>query len=278
MTNTSRILAGLVAATCLGVSGNAFCAPARSLFTVQARGLRVVGEGVGGRFHNAVRPFNWSQGTSVALLIRRAEGGIIGIDRDASTITRFQDSTGTDLLKQPEKKGAAMMVSGRGGYGMMPRITKDRSAAIIKLNGPAVPAKGATAVKAQGTIVLVCANSKKHFTQPIKLKVGSKVTVGPVPLEITKVAKPRWGNAAMAVTFTATQPLDAIAGISFSSHGQKIETRDGGQSSMKAFNTIKVEKTINFAKKIDAATIGIEAWQDIKRVKVPFDLTIGVGL
>ena len=269
---------GLLAATCLGFIGSPFCALAQSGVTVEARGLRIVGAGVGDDFQDSVRPFNWNEGTSVALLIRRAEGGITKIDRDASSVTVFQDNTGTDLLKQPEQNGGKTMFSSQGGIGMMPQLKKDGTAAMVELEGPGLPARGATTLKAQGTIALVCASTKKQFTQEIELKVGSKVTVGPVPLEITKVGKPDWGNAAMAVTLTATQPLDAIAAIGFSSQGAKIETHDGGQSSMKAFNQLKVEKTINFDKKVDSATIEIDAWQDLKHIKVPFDLTIGVGL
>lgn len=268
----------LVAAICLGCAGWPYCSVAQPAVTVEVRGLRIVGAGEGDDFQDSVRPFNWSQGISVALLVRRPEGGIIDIDEDASTVTRFEDNTGTDLLKKPEQKGGKRMFSSTGGFGMMPAIKKDGRAAMVELNGPGLPGKGATKVKAQGTILLVCANSKKRFTQAIELKVGSKVTVGPVPLEITKVGKPDWGKAAMSVTFTATQQLDAIAGISFSSGGANIETRDGGHTSLRAFNTVKVEKTINFEKKIDAATIEIDAWQDLKRIKVPFNLRVGIGL
>lgn len=278
MNDTYRITIRLVAALCLGSAGWPCCSIAQPAVTVEARGLRVVGAGEGDDFQDSVRPFNWSQGTSLALLVWRPEGGIIDIDEDASTVTRFEDNAGTDLLKKPEQKGRKRMFSAAGGFGMMPQIKKDGTAAIVELNGPALPAKGATTLKARGTILLVCASSKKRFTQEIELKVGSKVTVGPVPLEITRVGKPNWGNAAMSVTFTATQQLDAIAGISFSSGGATIETRDGGHSTMRAFNTVKVEKTINFTKKIDAATIEIDAWQDTKRIEVPFNLTIGVGL
>lgn len=278
MNTTSRIIVPLVAALSITIAGWPFCSVAQSVATAEARGIRIVGAGEGADFQDYVRPFNWGEGTSVALLVRRAEGGIIDIDRDDSTVTRFEDSTGTDLLKKPKQRSTKMMFTSQSGFGSMPDIKKDGTAAMLELSGPGLPAKEATELKVQGTVSLVCANTKKRFTQELELKVGSKVTVGPVPLEITKVGKPDWGDAAMAVTFKATQKLDGIAGISFSSQGQKIETKDGGYTSMQSFNIIKVEKTINFPRKVVAATIEIEAWQDMKHLEVPFNLTVGLGL
>lgn len=270
------IIVRLVAAFGIGFAG--WPSLAQSAGTVEARGIRVVGPGEGVEFQDSVRPFNWSEGISVALLVRHPEGGIIDIDREASTVTRFEDDKGTDLLKQPEQKKEKTMFSRQSPFSMMPQVKQDGTVALVELEGPSRPVKEATRVKAQGTILLVCAKTKQRSTQELKLEVGSKVTVGPVPLEITKVGKPDWGDAALAVTFKAAQTLDAIAGISFSSQGTAIQTRDGGTTSMQAFNRITVEKTINFEKKVDAATIEIEAWQDMKRVEVPFDLTVGLGL
>jgi len=279
MNHSLRILFGLATAITLGFAGwplgsNA----AESAATVEACGIRVTGPVVGDDFQDSVRPFNMFEGTTVALLVRRPAGGIIEMDRDASKVTRFEDNTGKDLLKKPESKGGRTRFSGEGGFGMMPDIKKDGTVAMLELDAPGLPAKAATSLKAQGTIQLLCASTKKRFKQDIEFKVGSKVTVGPVPLEITKVGKPDWGDAALAVTFAANQELDAIAGISFSSGNTKLETRDAGRMSTKAFDKVRVEVTINFEQKVDAATIEIDAWQDLKRVALPFDLTIGLGL
>jgi len=278
MNRTCQVIVRVLATYSLGLIGLPLGLMAQSGVSVEARGIRVVGAGAGDDSQDSVRPFNWSEGTTVALLLQRAEGGIIDIDRDASSVTSFEDNVGTDLLKESKQGDDRAMFSSQSGFGSMPQINKDSTAAMLELSGPRVPAKGATALKVEGVVMLVCASTKEHFTQALDLKVGSRVTVGPVPLEITKVGKPDWGDAALAVTFTATQRLDTIARMSFALEGESVETRDAGQTSMQAFGTVKVEKTVNFDDKIDAATIELDAWTDLRRVKVPFEVTIGLGL
>lgn len=271
------LLLTVTAISSIGLAGCLETLGAVSKTTIESRGIRIVGAGEGTDFNDSVRPFNWHEGTSVALLIRRPEGNIIDIDRDASKVTRFVDSAGTDLLKKEKKEGKSALFNMHNTFGMMPQIKKDGRAAMIELGAPRIPVKGATGLEAVGSLKLVCASTKKVFKQAIDLKVGTKVSVGPVPFEIIKIGKPQWGNAAMAVTFKATKPLDSIHEIRFSSNGKEIETKSGGQSSMEAFGVLKIEKTINFVAKADAATIEISAWQDMKRVDVPFDLKLGLG-
>ncbi len=247
--------------------------------SVQVRGLRIVGPGMG-KDNQELRPFNWTEGTDLAVLVVKPGGGLISFDDDKSTLKAFIDNKGTNLLEKKKSGSGSSFSFGRAGFEHSPSFSKDRTACLIEIQGKRVPAKGATAIMATGTLVFNCGSKTKTFTQKdLSFKKGTKVKAGPVQFTIKEVGKPQWGDAAMAVTFEAKQDISAIKEISFlDAQGKKIPAERGGSSTTRFGGSVTIEKAYNFKTKREGATVVITCWTDMKAVSVPFKIQTSVGL
>jgi len=262
------------------VSGLAWGQEAAQTPKVEVRGVRIVGDGYGEGMEG-IRPFNWSKGTTIVLLVSKPDGGIVEVSE--AKATTFVDDKGTNLAA-PQTRGGFMM-SGGG----MSQISDDGKACMAEINADRVPAKGATLISAKGTILLKCGSKKETVEQKnVALKQGTAITAGPFNLKITKTGEPEmmfgWGGDdenkdAWQVTLQAKQDLSNVAEINFlDAAGKEIEVSDGGTSSMSFGNSVTVDKSFILPKQMDPATIAITYWADLKEVKVPFDLKATVGL
>jgi hypothetical protein len=217
--------------------------------------------------------FNWEEGVVLRLQFTTPDGTIVEMDRDASTIASFKDDKGTDLLggKKADDFGV--------GFEMMPSYSKDRKMCAVNLHAPTLPAKSATAVLLKGEAAIsVAAGTKDVTVDNVALTTGTKLTLADVPLEISKVGKPDFGDGT-AVTLSANQPLTAIAEITFiGPDGKKIDVRDGGTSSMSFMGKTRVERSYVFKTLPASAKVTAKVWTDLKTQKVPLDLKVGIGL
>lgn len=238
--------------------------------TVRAHGLRVVAKAYGDEWRG-LRAFNWSPGTAVALLVHHPQGGIIDMDEDASELKVLKDDKGTNLLA-----GAGF---GDSGFEFTD-TAEDSKALLTHVKGPGVPAKGATEITAQGTIVLLAATAQEKVeNKDTALKVGTKVKGGPVQYEISKAGKPEWGDGQLEVTLKATADDSAIKSIEFfDAAGKELEVQDGGKSTMRMMGDVTIERSYLFKIKAASATIRVTYWKDMQKVAVPFDVTTGLGL
>lgn len=239
--------------------------------TVKVAGLRVVAPGYGEDM-GQLRAFNRPKGVTLALLLLKADGGIVAFEADSSKLDKFGDDKGTDLLAGTEGPG--------GGFGSWPDVSDDGKACLFEISSETLPDGEATTVSASGTVVLKCGSKKqtfKHDNAP--LKKGTKVQAGKIPFEITEVGEPDWGDAEMQITLKATQDLSDVAEIKFlDAAGNEIETSGAGGSSMSWGANIVVEKNFNFPKKLDSVTVAVTYWLDLREVKVPFSLKASAGL
>jgi len=260
------------------VLGLASAAPAgeKPAVTVKVCGVQVTAPGYGKGFEG-LQPLNTMEpGTRVAVLVQPTAGSIVKFDTNASKITKMTDEKGTDLLKAPAGR--------RSRFGMgpisFPRVSKDAKACMATIVGPQRPAKGATTVLVQGTFVLSCADGKKTVRQNnVALTNGTKVTAGDVVMTLSDVGKPKWGDAALSVNFQGDEKMDSIASMTFlDAAGKPIEARRASRSHMTMMGKAKVEHTYTFKKKVAVATIQIALWQNLRQVKAPIDLKVGVGL
>ena len=255
----------------LGLVALLFTGAASAQPKVEVRGLRIVGDGYG-EFMGGVRPFNWTKGVSLALLVTIPDGGLIAFDKDAGKVKALVDDKGTDLL--PGKK------YGKPGFGMMNSISKDGKACMVELEGGTLPAKGAKEIRASGTMVFKTGTKKQTFKQAnVPLKAGTAVKAGPIPFTIKSAGKPQWGNQPLQITFKTHQKLDRVAEWKFyDAAGKEIKSSHGGTTTMSAFGKMNIDKSFNLAQKVDKVTIAITYWMDMKTVSVPFDLKVSMGL
>ena len=264
------LVAGLLAA------GQAEGAAAADAPTVQACGLRVVGDGYkeAKPGEPGIRPFNWSRGTTVVLMVSFPGGGMLKLDTKASKLDKFADDKGTDLLK------AAGSTFNKSGFGTWPKISKDGKAAMLELVSAGLPAKGAKEILASGTVVLKSATQKKTTVlKDVALKAGTKFTAGNVPFEITKAGKPSWGSDPLQVSVKTNADMSGIASVRFlGPDGKEIPSRSGGTWRSRSGKFLSISTSYVLKKKVDSATIEIEHWTDMKQTDIPFSVTVSLGL
>ena len=204
--------------------------------------------------------------TRVALEIAYPAGGIIDIDSDASSITRFEDDRGTSLIKEDNHFGP---------FEMMPRMSEDGRYVVFVLPSDKLPYSGAKSIQAEGVAGLRIANDARKFTSDIvALEEGSSFSTGGYEFEITEVGKASWGEG-FSVTLKSETDTNAI--LSYSLVDEKGEEQEL-RTTMSMSGGGSWNQTLEYDRAVPAAGFRVECWQDLKTVKVPFNIEVGLGL
>ncbi len=279
MKTMSSYIAGLMtAAVIMIVPGDSLRAEAGTPGTgyrIEVRGLRIVGDGYGDDM--SMRPFNWTYGTTIVLLVQSGTGSLIDFDDDESTIALGRDNKETDLLQSSGKS-----MSGKPDFGSFPSISEDRKACLVEVKLPRNPAPGASSLECAGALVFASATEKESFTvKDAALKKGTKLTAGPYSLTISEAGPPRYGadEYPLAVTYQSGKRFDTLQGVVFlDEQGEEIESSSGGSSETRFMGSVTATRTYKLAKKVEKATIVFTCWKDWKKVPVPFSVTVTLGL
>ena len=236
--------------------------------SVSVKGLRIVAKG----YSDSLRPFNWTKGTTMVCLLMVPEGGIVDFAEKESTLDTFADDTGTSLLDPNEMFNS--------GFGSMADISRDGKAVMFEIRGTNLPAAGAAALKAAGTLVVRTATKKKsNRIDGVALKKGTTIQAAGMTLTITEVKKPDWGDAAIDVTFQTNQdPLRISAVHFYDASGNKIDSSQSGSSALGFQNVYTYTRTYGLSKKADTVSVEIVTWEDMKVRKLPFSATATLGL
>ncbi len=161
----------------------------------------------------------------------------------------------------------------------MSEISSDRKAVMFEINGLNLPDEKATSINASGYVLIKTAINKKPYKiDDVVLKIGSKLDFAGVQIEITKLGKPIWGEGAVSVVFSSNNDISKISNIMFydtkgiiiksSSEGSGIQTFDNKKTYEKAYNLQKQPEIIN---------LSVICWEEIKTVKLPFNIITSVG-
>ena len=219
-----------------------------------------------------MRAFNYGKGTTLMLQVVYEAGGLISFDRDAAKLETFADDKKNDLL--PERR------FGGNGLELFAQISDDGKVALIEISGGGVPARGSRAIRAKGTLVFQQATGKTTAkAENVALKKDATFKAGPFEFEITAAGKPDWGDDPLQITLKTSRDVAAIKSIKFlDSDGKEIKSSGAGSQSMTSGANTVYERSINLSKQIDAATIELTLWKDMKKIEIPFDLNVGVGL
>ncbi|MFH1039464.1 MAG: hypothetical protein V1789_12440 [PVC group bacterium] len=243
---------------------------------VEVRGLRIAGKGYGD--DQMMRPFNWSYGTVLALLLISDEGGVIAFDEDKSVVLKCRDDRGTNLLEEVKEEGFAQ----KAGFGGFPDISPDGKACLLELRLQRNAAPGATVIEAAGILVVTFATEKETHRQTVALKNGEIVSAGPITFQITKIGKPEYStNEGDGLSFAleAKQDLGSVAEITFfDSEGQEIESSSQGQSRWGIMGGITEQWAYNLKRKVENVTIAVTRWTDMAETRIPFSVKVTLGL
>lgn len=238
---------------------------------IEVKGVKIISDGYGTDI-DGLKPFNQFKGTSIACLVTLPNGGIIKFDQDNSRINEFIDNLGTNLINDQIPIGS--------GIGMMHQVSSDRKAVMFEINGLNLPNNKATSIKAKGYVSLKTANHKKQYKiDGVAIKIGTKFNIAGIHLEISKIGKPKWGDGVVTIEFNSKYDMSKIAGIKFYDTKSVLIKSSSGGSGIQTMDKIKTyERSYTLHKQHDFLNLSITCWDDMKTIKVPFDINTSIGL
>jgi hypothetical protein len=223
-------------------------------------GIQVVGTGLGANGAE-LHAFNERPGMSVALgIVAPAGSGIVEIDSRASRVDAFTDDKGQSLLEE-------------GRFGPFPKLSDDRSAALVDIEVRGRPSAGASAISLQGAVgVTMASGSKPTRISNVKFEPSRTMKLGSATITVKSV------NVADESTEIglglSRQVLNTISTVRFfDAKGEVIESRRTSSGYMN--DAAEVEYRVS-GKQLPVA-VEFEIWQNMRQVKVPFSLTAGLS-
>jgi len=150
-------------------------------------------------------------GTTVHLFIADPTRNVLGLAEDGSDV-KITDDKGTDLSKEEEKKGVIRF----GSPNVTDRKDEGNPGLVVELRQPNRPAKGATKLRAKGTVAVQCADGETVVEQKdVALKAKTKIKAGALEFTIDEVQDQSFGDIKFVVQFSSKQAFDAIKEIEF---------------------------------------------------------------
>lgn len=263
----------------LFVVASAMPAFAEDGVTVKAVAVAVTGEVDVEAFEYS--PLQGQPGTRVSLLINASETAatIVGLDDDASEVAAFTDAQGNDLLAEDKQDSGMFSISFGGGgsaIGAFPKVSDNGKLIVLDVEGPATPAPGSGAVNLKANMVLrVAEGTVTRSSGSIPLAAGAIVDKEG-GITIDSVGDAEWGEAAMSVTMKMpAATLNQIAKLTFrNAAGDDIT--DGRRSTMTMMD--RAEVMWELTEKVDTATIEVTLHDKLRKLDVPVDLSVTLGL
>ncbi|MEM6675252.1 MAG: hypothetical protein AAF726_20560 [Planctomycetota bacterium] len=204
--------------------------------------------------------------TKVALIVDNPAGGIIGVDRGASSVDAFTDDTGTSLVDPDNPFGP---------FGFGERIVKDGARVALELESQIAPSHEARSITASGTIHLRTAHEKRTETSKTGLfKKGEVFQCGNRTFEVVDEGPSGWSSG-YEIEVQTNEDIEAIV-------RWWIVEPDGQEIALEPMSTMTFGKTSRVplvaSQWLATGRIGVEAWHDATTVEVPFEVTTSVGM
>jgi hypothetical protein len=211
------------------------------------------------------------QGTELEIAAKIPGTTIISLDKKATKLTSFVDDAGTDLAAGASK-GFFYWVSMSKGFGK--KAAKD--VVTLRIRSKTVPGAKAARLKLKADIVFVTATGTDKAKQKLTLEKGKKITAGPFTMKIAMV-KNALGK--IELELQSTTKLHAIQKFEFfDGAGKPIKTENKGSGSSSIFGTTTYSKSFGLATKDPGVTVEITFHKNLKKVTLPLDLDLGLGL
>ena len=245
--------------------------------SVESIGVRVVGKGYSSKedaMSDEIRAFNWSAGTSVALLVKSDGAKIVSLDEAKSKITVFTDDQETDFMKVKSRFSNAPCKF------EWSEVSEDGAALGTTISSQGLPAKGAKSLMIKGELV-VATGSKFAEKKSAKVKPvdGGLIEVEGVSFKMSSVGDPKWGEMKFQITLNTSDDLKVIQGFVFyDQDGKELEFQDAGSGTSSFGRKTTYSRTFQFKKNPTELVVGLKFWTDLEVVTLPIDLKVGVGL
>jgi hypothetical protein len=211
----------------------------------------------------------FSPSTTVQALVTLPGKVILGVDQKASKLTSFTDDKKTDLTKSKVK--TFFTIPWLDAYAS---ISKDKHSCAVRLRGQNAPAAGASKIRLKASLVVVCGSGEKTAEKKdVKVEKGTKEKVGPVELEVPAP----FPGGSYQVVFRSDLPV--IKNVEFLDADGKAVKSFGGFTQPPLFDNAKYQTTYTLTdKKVTKVTVKLTYYEKTEKVKVPLDLSFGVGL
>ena len=250
----------------------------------------------------ATKPYDLqaSESTELELLITGAEGRILAFEDGDSELIRFHDGQGNDLLEE-------IAGGDRASFGPFPRRFAGGRQCLVTVNAPCRPGRGATKVHLQA--VLVCLwSSGETVTEEKKIvpRDGGSFTVGaaevqysnkatsspfagffqglaegmlPAGAKPTKEATEKPPQKKGHISLTSKSSFDSIQSIVFlGPDGKPIPHESMGSGSTWSGDATLYSTGYELEREVETLTVRLTYYKDVKRVNLPVDLEIDLGL
>ncbi|MEM6749470.1 MAG: hypothetical protein AAF612_03275 [Planctomycetota bacterium] len=222
----------------------------------------------------ALRPGGVEPGTKVHLLVSGLDQTIVDVDGDASKLTQAVDSTGKDLLEEPEQDGFGFGPD--SPIGPFPSVSDDGKQLVVELAMPQTPAKGAASITLEGVLKVRVATGKTKAQAPNVSTAGGTFKLNGQPVEVTGLKESDWqpGKQELGLKMSSML-LESIASWTVTGP-DGAELSDGPNSTMTMMDTAEVAFMLD--EKVAAVTIAVELYDGMKTVDVPLKLEVGLGV
>lgn len=227
-------------------------------------------------FSNMGMPMG-NEGTSIHLLAANPKALVIGMSGKKSRIASLMDDKQTNLLKAGKQDDRF----GGGMFGpLQAHVAPGGRRCALEIKAPKIPARGATKLQLDATVVLLCGADERTVEQKgLNLKKGTKLTIGPVPLTLGQIEDARFGEAKQMVTFESKQPLSAIKKVEFlSADGKPIKHQSMGSGEGGFNDNITYSVSYGLMQKVDSVTVKLTYFDKIEELTLPLKIDIGLGL
>jgi len=241
--------------------------------SIEAVGLTIAKAKPGDKFGGS---YLIGRPAGVAIILRLVEPNrsIVALDAEASRLTSFVDDKGTDL--SAPKKGASGF--GSDWLGSFPDIGKDGHSCQFEVRGH-LPAKGAAKLSLRAEIVYRCGTGAETIASTTQLTKGAAFPFGPVNVTIDEVKDASWGQSKMTFTLKSDKTFEAVKSVTFlDAEGKEIKHSAMGSGRMGFGKKFTYTRSFGLHRKVEKVTVKVEYYSKIETVRMPLDLTVGVGL
>ncbi|MFN8546948.1 MAG: hypothetical protein U0527_03000 [Candidatus Eisenbacteria bacterium] len=236
--------------------------------TLELSGLRVIQPTPGDE--QDLRPFGYDGGTSLALTLRRAAGGITTFDSEHSTLRSAVDDKGKDLT-QPDDPTS----NSSGGFGSFPTIGANGSACLLELNLLGVPSDGASHIALDLDLALELATGVNEFPVQVRFADGAHFKAGTIPFEVVSVES---DDSSTSVDLKTNKSLGDLAGVKFTdAKGNDVPVSITSSSTYGSEDDLSEERTLYFQAPVEKGKLTLRMWKGKKSVTVPLKTEVSIG-
>jgi len=204
--------------------------------------------------------------TRVTFLLKYPGKQFLGVD-PSSKLTTLKDDKGNSLMDEKQAFAA--------NFGTYPQIALDRTAMLVMVSAYGkAPGKGATKLILKGDLVVVCGTDEKsEELKKFKFEAKAKAKAG--DFEVTVTQEKGGFDGKEGPQFTMISKTRAIKSF-------VVKTGDGKSAEVypRGWFPSGDKWTFNYAlaKPLEEGSITVTYFAKEEKVKVPIDLTVGLGL